>query len=147
MLPHATGRSETVLEKAKAQVRYRRALRSQVASKQDAQFFSRFGGLWTDRRDAGEQHAKRRSEGTISESDADRVRDWIAHGYVVLEGAVHAADCDRLSSELAEAFTRGDERLLANTRGSHLPEYLFSGKYKHWNPSATATTSTPNGTA
>jgi hypothetical protein len=55
---------------------------------QDPAYFSRFGGLWTDRRDAGRTIDRPLAAGTIGEADAERLRHWMAHGYVILEGGV-----------------------------------------------------------
>jgi phytanoyl-CoA hydroxylase len=102
-----------VLERVRDQVRYRRALRSLVApDRPEAAYFSCFGGLWTDRRDADDEIDRRLQRGAIAAADAEQLRHWIAHGYVVLRRAVDADVCDRLRSDLDAAFAAGDERLL-----------------------------------
>jgi phytanoyl-CoA hydroxylase len=81
----------------------------------DPAYFSRFGGLWTDRRDAGEEIERRLDAGTITESDAERLRHWVADGYVILERGVEPETCDRLRADLDRAFLDGDERLLMHS--------------------------------
>jgi phytanoyl-CoA hydroxylase len=105
-----------VLAKARHQVRYRRALRSLVApAAPNPAYFSRFGGLWTDRRDASAEVDRRLAAGALEEAEAERLRHWIAHGYVVLERGVEPDVCDRLRVDLAGAFANGDERLLMSS--------------------------------
>jgi hypothetical protein len=107
-----------MLAKVRDQVRYRRALRALAApTSSDPAYFSRFGGLWTDRRDAGEQIDRRLAGGAIDESEAQRLRHWIAHGYVILERGVEPNLCDKVRSEVEAALAEGDERLLMTSRG------------------------------
>ena len=102
-----------LFENLNRRVRYRLASRSLTAPrKADPAYLSRFGGLWTDRRDAGEEIDLRLASGAITEDDAGRLRHWIEHGYVVLEDAVPQEACDRLRADLDQAFLHGDERLL-----------------------------------
>ena len=59
-----------MLTKAREQVRYRRALRSLVApSDENPTYFSRFGGLWTDRRDADAEIDRRLETGSITAAE------------------------------------------------------------------------------
>jgi ectoine hydroxylase-related dioxygenase (phytanoyl-CoA dioxygenase family) len=91
-------------------------MRSLVAPEEpDRVFFSRFGGLWTDRRDADEELRRRSDAGAISAEDAEQLRHWIAHGYVILEQAVKPEVCRRLRGQLDTAFAQGDERLLMHS--------------------------------
>ena len=102
-----------VLARLRHQLRYRRALRSLVVpARPDPDYFSRFGGLWTDRRDAGDEIDRRAEVGAVSSADAERLRHWVDHGYVILEGAVEPGACDGLRADLDRAFADGDERLL-----------------------------------
>jgi phytanoyl-CoA hydroxylase len=102
-----------VLARLLHQVRYRRALRSLVApSEPDPAYDSRFGGLWTDRRDAAEEIGRRVEAGTLSQAEAEQIRHWVEHGYAILPGAVAPDVCDRLRADLDRAFAEGDERLL-----------------------------------
>jgi phytanoyl-CoA hydroxylase len=102
-----------MLGKLASQLRYRRTLRAMTApAHRDAAYFSRFGGLWTDRRDAPEEIERRLQEGVVTPALAERLRAWITNGYVVLEQAVEPAVCDRVRADLDGAFREGDERLL-----------------------------------
>ena len=95
------------------QVRYRRALRSLVApSVPDPDYHSRFGGLWTDRRDAAGEIDRRAESRAITEGEAEQLRHWVEHGYAILPGAVGTDECDALRADLDRAFDQGDERLL-----------------------------------
>ncbi len=55
------------------------------------------------------------AEGRITEADADRLRHWVADGYVIIERGVLPDDCDRLRADLEAAFRDGDERLLMHS--------------------------------
>jgi phytanoyl-CoA hydroxylase len=91
--------------------------------RQDPAYFSRFGGLWTDRHDAGEEIKRRLDAGTITESDAERLDHWVAHGHVVLERGVEPEACDRLRADLDRSFADGDERLLMHSPGQATDDY------------------------
>jgi hypothetical protein len=117
-----------MLTKVRDQVRYRAAVRSLAApDTADPAYFSRFGGLWTDRRDASEEIDRRLRTGAIAEQDAELLRHWIEHGFVTLERAVEPDVCDELRANLDSAFAQGDERLLMHSPAS--PDYrpLASG--------------------
>jgi ectoine hydroxylase-related dioxygenase (phytanoyl-CoA dioxygenase family) len=105
-----------MLSKVRGQVLYRRAMRAAVAPPApDREYFSRFGGLWTDRRDALEEVDRRAQTGAIDGADAERLRHWFVHGWVVLDRAVAPEVCDRVRADLDRAFAHGDERLLAHS--------------------------------
>jgi phytanoyl-CoA hydroxylase len=115
--------------KVRARARYRRAVRSlAVPATPDPAYFSRFGGLWTDRRDAADEIDRRLTGGSITASDAERLRHWVVHGYVILEQAVEPEICDRLRADLDEAFSHGDERLLVTLGGAGNYEPLKAGQ-------------------
>jgi ectoine hydroxylase-related dioxygenase (phytanoyl-CoA dioxygenase family) len=117
-----------MLSRVRHQVRYRLALRSLVAPNgEDPAYFSRFGGLWTDRRDAGDLIGRRAEAGAITETDAERLRHWVDHGYVVLPGGVEPEVCDRVRAELDRAFADGDERLLMTSPALQGLEPLRAG--------------------
>lgn len=117
-----------MLARLREQVRYRRALRSMEApSASDQGYRSRFGGLWTDRRDAGEEIDRRLSNGSITAGDAERLRFWVEHGYVVLDRAVPLEVCDRLRGDLDRAFAEGDDRLLMHSPAHADYQPLHSG--------------------
>ena len=114
--PEDTEVSFSVLARVQTQFRYRRALHSMAAPrKHDPAYFSRFGGLWTDRHDAGEEIERRVEASMVTESDAERLRHWVDHGFVILEQGVEPEMCDRLRADLDRAFQQGDERLLMTT--------------------------------
>jgi hypothetical protein len=122
------GEISGALSKATNQLRYRRALRSLVRpSAADPRYHSAFGGLWTDRRDATEEVDRRLDAGAISTDEADTLRQWIAHGYVILERAVDPAVCDRLGDDLDRAFLEGDQRLVMYLGGDRTPRRLDAG--------------------
>lgn len=81
------------------------------------QYHSRFGGLWTDRLDAFDEIDRRLRRGEITVGDADRLRDWCTNGYVILRQAVDPALCDRVRSDLEQAWATGDERVLVAPPG------------------------------
>lgn len=74
--------------------------------------FSRFGGLWTDRKDAQQLLLDKLYDGSVTHEEAKRLRDFIASGHLVVEEAVPAAVIDKLEAELSRAFARDDERLV-----------------------------------
>jgi ectoine hydroxylase-related dioxygenase (phytanoyl-CoA dioxygenase family) len=117
-----------VLARVRRQLRYRRALRSLVVpATPDPSYFSRFGGLWTDRRDAAHEIDRRAEAGAIDVADAELLRHWIDHGYVILPGAVPPDACDRLRADLDRAFVGGDERLLMTSPAVEGMEPLRAG--------------------
>jgi len=106
-----------------AKLRHRLALRELVAPRRpDPAYFSRFGGLWTDRADAEEQIAARLQAGRIDEAEAERLRHW-----VVLERGVEPAVCDRLRTDLDRFFAEGDDRLLMYSAAPGGPHRLEGG--------------------
>jgi hypothetical protein len=118
-----------VLKTLQGKVRHRLAARDLVApAEPDPAYFSRFRGLWTDRRDADEEIGRRLEAGRIDEADADRLRHWIAHGYVILERGVKPEVCDRLRGDLDRAFADGDERLLMFPPQTRDPQPLTAGQ-------------------
>lgn len=78
-------------------------------------YFSRFGGLWTDRSDAQAEIERRLAEGRITSGEAESLQLWRNHGYVIIERAVDPAICDQLRDDMVNAWTEGDERLLIQT--------------------------------
>lgn len=76
-----------------------------------ATYFSRYGGLWTDRGDAEAEIGRRLRAGLITDAEADQLRRWIATGYVIIPEAVDPAICDAVRRDMVAAWTEGDERL------------------------------------
>ncbi len=97
----------------------RRHINRLAAPNQPAEgYFSRFGGLWTDRRDAAAELDRRVRAGTVPAEDQDGLRHWIEHGWVVLPGAVPPEVCDEVRSAIDGALSEGDERLLMHSPAS-----------------------------
>ncbi|MFL5823823.1 MAG: phytanoyl-CoA dioxygenase family protein [Solirubrobacteraceae bacterium] len=108
-----------MLKRAASQLRYRRALTRMAApGTPDPRYFSRFDGLWTDRRDAEEELQRRVDSGRLSPALAAQLHHWIRQGYVVIREAADPAVCERLRTDLDEAFRGGDERLLTHSPAS-----------------------------
>jgi hypothetical protein len=66
---------------------------------------SRFGGLWVDRADALQVLERKRGSGTIDDGQAQRLREWIDKGFVVIEGAVANSVVDEINADVARAWT------------------------------------------
>lgn len=75
-------------------------------------YYSSFGGLWTDRKDALTVLAARR--GMMSEVFADKLRFFIENGFVILEKAVDHSAIDNYRRDLERASLNGDSGLLAS---------------------------------
>jgi phytanoyl-CoA hydroxylase len=73
---------------------------------------SRYGGLWTDRKDSLEILATRLKSGEIDQDQEFLLRHWIQHGYVILEGAIDSKLCSELARELANIFEFGSDTTL-----------------------------------
>jgi hypothetical protein len=73
---------------------------------------SNFGGLWTDRVDAMELLDYQVNNGQINQDQEYLLRQWIANGYVILEGAVNEKLCSELARELEMIFESGSETVL-----------------------------------
>jgi ectoine hydroxylase-related dioxygenase (phytanoyl-CoA dioxygenase family) len=70
----------------------------------------------------------RRVEATsLALADADLLRHWVTHGYVVLKRAVDPEVCDLVRSDFERALSSGDERLLVFAAGRKSPEPLVTG--------------------
>lgn len=84
-------------------------------------YFSRFGGLWTDRPDAAEELQRRLADGRVTEADAELLTHWMEKGYVILPGAVPPSVCDDIRQVIERAWSAGDERLRVFPPGSREP--------------------------
>ncbi len=89
--------------------------------------FSRFGGLWTDRVDAQAELERRVAADLLTPSEAERVRQWMTQGYVVLERAIPAADCAALSDELGRMWREGAADALMQEPGEPSGVPLVAG--------------------
>jgi len=93
-------------------------------------FHSEFGGLWTDREDAEVELQRRIQSGSVTQDQEYLLRQWMANGYVILEGAVDDKLCARLAGELEDIFTNGSDIALYQVpeappgTGSHVPPGL-----------------------
>jgi hypothetical protein len=79
----------------------RRAWASRQQRRERPGFHSRFGGLWTDRRDAARLLEERLQRGTVSRADAGRLAFWMEHGFWIEKGAVPHDVVARVRTELA----------------------------------------------
>ncbi len=84
-------------------------------------FRSRFGGLWTDRRDAHALLAERRRCGRYSDVEADRLAHYIDHGYVVLPRATDADLIDEYLEFFERSFHDPPPGMSALCQGERLP--------------------------
>lgn len=66
----------------------------------DSDYHSIFGGFWTDRSDAEDILERRLQSGDLSESVAQKIRNWIKNGFVYLEGAIDEALIDAVNEEV-----------------------------------------------
>lgn len=66
---------------------------------------SRFGGLWPDLPNAQDILADKLDIGQITEEEAERLRFWIQHGYLILSGAVRADLIDGARTALENAYS------------------------------------------
>ena len=80
---------------------------ARVTSK--ANYRTPFGGLWTDRNDAEELLGDKIARGTLMPVDSERLKFWIDHGFVVLEGAVGETIIDQLNRDVDLAW-QGDNQ-------------------------------------
>jgi ectoine hydroxylase-related dioxygenase (phytanoyl-CoA dioxygenase family) len=74
-------------------------------------FHSRFGGLWTDRRDAHAVLADRQARGAISADEGRDLAAWIETGTLVVERAVPPELTERIERDVERAWTGGNPRL------------------------------------
>src|SRR5947209_5778148 len=72
-------------------------------------YYSRFGGLWTDRTDAPLLLARKQDDRTVGRDLAPALEHFIANGYVVFERAVDPALCDEYAA-FVEAIFRDPPR-------------------------------------
>lgn len=82
-------------------------LRSRTAPRPDyaAAPASRFGGLWPDLPNALDMIADKLDIGQINSEEAERLRFWRTHGYVILEGAIARELIDGARQALEDAYS------------------------------------------
>lgn len=61
--------------------------------------YSRFGGLWIDRKDSEKLLSERRRRGLNSADLADKIERFMRDGFVILKGAVPKKDTAALRTE------------------------------------------------
>jgi phytanoyl-CoA hydroxylase len=90
--------------------------RSLFASPPPAQpeYYSRFGGLWTDRRDALAVLGRKAAQDPAVAALQGKLKFFIENGYVILEGAVPLDAIDAYRAELQAAFEADNTPLLAS---------------------------------
>jgi len=95
-------------------------------------YHSQFGGLWTDRTDAGRELETRVRSGRIEEAARGDLEHWIERGYVVFPNAVPAADIDQYRAELRRVWDEVDRRYQIEIDGTYFPldPELRSENYK-----------------
>lgn len=95
-------------------------------------FYSRFGGLWTDRSDALDELERRVRSGRISSEDQPLYRHFIERGFVILQRAVPDDVISRLLADLEHAWRTGEGRFMLDILGEYkaLHPSLRDTKYK-----------------
>jgi hypothetical protein len=93
---------------------------------------SKHGGLWTDRVDAERVLAQRVAAREVSQEDAERLRFWMEHGYVILPGAVPHDVIDRVNADVDDLWRREDASYVIELGGvvSALTPKLREQRYK-----------------
>lgn len=86
-----------------------------------ALFRSRFGGLWTDRRDAHDVLERRRRQGRYDDLEAERLAHYIDHGYVVLPRATDPDLVDEYLEFFERSFHDPPPGVTALCQGPRLP--------------------------
>jgi phytanoyl-CoA hydroxylase len=82
---------------------------------------SRFGGLWTDRRDAHDILEERRKAGLYSDVEAERLAQYIDHGYVIMPGVTDSDLIDDYLAFFEQAWDELPENIMAITGGLSQP--------------------------
>jgi ectoine hydroxylase-related dioxygenase (phytanoyl-CoA dioxygenase family) len=78
-------------------------------------FHSRFGGLWTDRRDAHALLAQKVQRGEVTQEDADAIAQFIDHGYVIFRNCVDSRLIDDYLRFFEQSFVRPPPGIYAHT--------------------------------
>jgi hypothetical protein len=111
------GRSATIRDSNEAQAVLRRLLARLSLRKTRPGYFSRFGGLWTDRLDADAITAAKLAERKITPADAELLRRWRADGYVILPAAVAPEVVERINAEVETIWNTLDPRFRVERGG------------------------------
>ena len=110
--------------------------------------YSRFGGLWIDRRDADKTLAHKLATGQISSQTGRHIEDFMRNGMVIFRGAVPKATTAQIRKELQQFWDSPPEDARVETfdiDGSYRvvrPEQKFRAgvtkllDYYAWSPTA-----------
>src|SRR5882757_8638471 len=101
--------------------------RSEPVPQTEAPYYSRFGGLWTDRTNAPSEIERKLDRGEIKDSEAELLQQWCRQGYVILRQAVEPSVCDQVRTDIERAWRSGDTRLFMFPPGSQQPTPLMPG--------------------
>jgi phytanoyl-CoA hydroxylase len=88
------------------------------------EYFSRFGGLWTDRLDADAEIDRRAARDELHGHAPERFREFVRNGYAVIEHAVDPDICDRVREDIDREWHRDDTPLRVTPPGSIASEPL-----------------------
>jgi phytanoyl-CoA hydroxylase len=77
--------------------------------------YSRFGGLWIDRKDSEAMLAERQRSGMYSSALADKISTFMRDGFIILKGAVSKHDTAALRAELDAFWESPAEGALVET--------------------------------
>ena len=102
----AAGRARDAAEHYDLIGRFRGYLPNRFAPRPDdpAGIPSRFGGLWLDHGNALDLIEGRLELGQIDAAQADLLRHWVRHGYVILRGAIPEARVAAAAEDLRRAY-------------------------------------------
>lgn len=82
-----------------------------------AGYFSQFGGLWTDRKDAKALLQRKIAEGVIRPDEVELLHHWMREGFVILPGAVPSELIDRINAEVETVWGTLDPRFRVEIGG------------------------------
>jgi hypothetical protein len=88
---------------------------AEFISESPIETFSRFGGLWIDRKNSEADLVKRRRSGQLSAEIADKVSDFMRDGYVILKAAVSKTETAALRQELDRFWKSPAQEALVET--------------------------------
>src|SRR5829696_1255936 len=86
-----------------------------------AGYFSRFGGLWTDHKDAEAALARKLASSSASANEVALLRRWMSDGYVILPQAVPHDVVDRVRADIERVWEARDARLAIEIGGVKSP--------------------------
>lgn len=71
------------------------------------EFFSPFGGFWTDLRNSEDMLEGKRALGLIDADEQEMLRSWMRNGYVILRGALDEQTVDAVSKDIDIVVQQG----------------------------------------